>query len=69
MYRSVGDHSHGTDSQYVYWDSKLLTPVVCFDELVETGLWAVWAEQHAVYTQFLPILSWIEESEFTNAKE
>ena len=36
-------------------DSKLLVPVVCFSELVCTGLSAVWAEQHAStdMTQFL----------------
>ena len=27
---------------------------VCIAELVWIGLWAVWAEQHASYTQFLP---------------
>ena len=35
--------------QYNY-DSKLLTSVVCFAELVRISLWAVWAEQHAHYT-------------------
>ena len=29
-------------------------PVVYFAELVKTGLWAVKAEAHASYTQFLP---------------
>ena len=31
----------------IYWDSKLLVPGVCFAKLVKTGLWAIWAEQHA----------------------
>ena len=35
-------------SQYIYQDSKLLVLVVFFAELVQTGLWAVWAEQHAL---------------------
>ena len=35
-------------------DSRLLTPVVCFAELVKTGLWVIWAEPHTPYTQFLP---------------
>ena len=39
----------------IYYDIKLLSPVVCFAELVSTGLWATWAEQYALYTQFLPI--------------
>jgi hypothetical protein len=25
-------------------------PVVCFTELVQIGLWAIWAEQHAVHS-------------------
>ena len=41
-------------SQYIYQNSKLLSTVVCFNELVSTGLWAVWIGQHAPYTQFLP---------------
>ena len=32
---------------------KGLVPVVCFAQIVETGLWAVWAAYHAPYTQFL----------------
>ena len=28
--------------------------VLCFTELVRTGLWVVWAEQYALYTHFLP---------------
>ena len=31
----------------IYWDSKLLVLGFCFAKLVKTGLWAVWAEQHA----------------------
>ena len=31
----------------------LLAPVACFAELVETSLWALWEEYHALYTQFL----------------
>ena len=35
-------------------DSKLLASIVCFAELVQTGLWVFWAEQHApYYTKFL----------------
>ena len=30
-------------AQYIHEDSKLLGPVICFAELVLTGLWAVWA--------------------------
>ena len=30
---------------HIYQDSKLLSPVACFAELVETCLWAIWAEQ------------------------
>ena len=50
--------------EYLLWQCKNppvssdlkppLAPVVCFSELVETGLRAVWAEQHAPYTPFLP---------------
>ena len=40
--------------QYIYQNSKFLVPVVYFAELVLTCLWAVWAEQHASYTQFPP---------------
>ena len=32
----------------------LFVPAVCFAELVQTGLWVVWAEQHALYTRFPP---------------
>ena len=35
--------------------SKLLAPDVCFVELVLTGLWTVWAEQHGQYNRILPI--------------
>ena len=38
----------------VLLDSKLLVPVVCFSELVCTGLSAVWAEHYAWNTLFLP---------------
>ena len=31
-----------------------LVPVVCFAQMVETGIWVVWAGYHAPYTQFLP---------------
>ena len=34
---------------YIYQDSKLLAPVACFAELVDTGLWV---EQQAPYTHF-----------------
>jgi len=32
-----------------------LAPVAYFTELVETGLWAIWAVQQTAYNQFLPI--------------
>ena len=38
----------------MYQDSKFLESVVCFTELVSTSLWAVRAEQLALYTEFLP---------------
>ena len=38
----------------IYEDSKLFDLVFSFAELVQTDLWAVWAEQHAQRTQFLP---------------
>ena len=37
-------------SQYIYYDSKFLAPVVYFAEPDQTILWAVWAEQHAQFT-------------------
>ena len=43
----------GLDSQYIYWDSKLLALVVCFAELVKNGLRAILAEQHATINFFL----------------
>ena len=39
---------------YIYLDSKPLAQIVCLTEIVHTGLWAVWAEQRAPPTQFLP---------------
>ena len=39
---------------YIYWDSKLLATVVYFAKPDKTSLWAVWAEQHAQNTWFLP---------------
>ena len=39
-------------AQYLHQNSKLLALVVCFAELVFTGLWIIWA--HALYTWFLP---------------
>ena len=38
----------------IYLDSKLLAPVVCFADQVQTSFWAILAEQHALYTRFLP---------------
>ena len=32
---------------------NILAPVVYFAELVKTGLWAIWLQQHALYTWFL----------------
>ena len=37
----------------IYEDSKLFELVFSFAELVQTDLWAVWAEQHAQCTLFL----------------
>ena len=39
--------------QYIYYESKLLAPVVYFADPVETSLLAVWAEQNEHYTWFL----------------
>ena len=36
--------------QYICKNSKLSEPVVCSAELIRTGLWAAWAEQHAPYS-------------------
>ena len=36
-------------SKYIYYDSKLLAPVVYFAETIKTSFWEVWAEQHAQY--------------------
>ena len=41
-------------SQYICWNSKLLTSVVYFAKPLKTNLWAVWAEHHAQYIRFLP---------------
>ena len=32
----------------------MIKPVVCFAELVQSGLWAILAEQYFLYTEFLP---------------
>ena len=40
-------------SIYIRTVLKLFSPFGCFAELVETGLWSIWADQH-MYTQFLP---------------
>ena len=41
--------------QYLYYDSKLFSPLICFVELVETKfLGPSWAEKNAVFIQFLP---------------
>ena len=40
--------------QYIYLVSKLLAPVVCFAELVLTGLLAVWAKQLDCTLDFKP---------------
>ena len=53
-------------------DSKLLAPwIVCFAELVETGLWAVWAKQHATSTlnPSIYIQTIQEEIDCTKAKK
>jgi hypothetical protein len=36
-------------SIYIYYDSKFLAIVVCFAELVQTDLLAIWTDQHAPY--------------------
>ena len=37
----------------IYYDNKLLVLVVYIAELVWTGSWDFWSEQHAPYTQLL----------------
>ena len=39
--------------QYIYQDSKLLTPALLSTLRIEFSLRAIWAEQHAQYTWFL----------------
>ena len=39
---------------YMYYDSKLFAHGVYYADPVNTSVWAVWAEQHAQYTWFLP---------------
>ena len=34
-----------TLTKYIYYNSKLLVPVVCFAKPVKTSLWTIWAEQ------------------------
>ena len=54
----------------IYWDSKLLLPGVCFAKLVKTGLWAIWAEQHALCTVHLIFIYASQEGiKCTKAKE
>ena len=50
----------------IYYDSKLLVPMVCFAELVPTDLWAFWSEQHAL--NFYPDQTSHEEIEFTEKR-
>ena len=41
--------------QFIWQESKLLAPVeIFFDQLVQTVLWAISAEQHAPYIRFMP---------------
>ena len=54
-------------SQYIYQDSKLRAPVVCFVELVQTDLQAVRVEQNSPYTRFFP-KSAKKESDVTKLK-
>ena len=49
-----GQEAQCFPTKYIYLDSKLLAPVVYFAKLVKSSLWAVWVEQHAPYTRFLP---------------
>ena len=39
---------------YILGRSKLSASILYFAEPVKTSLWAIWAEQHAQYTWFLP---------------
>ena len=48
--------------QYIYENGKVSLP----DELVETGLWAVWLEQYVLYSIFSQISQ--EEIKDTKAK-
>ena len=36
-----------TEPQYMYFDSKLLAPVVYFAKPIKTSIWDGWAEQQA----------------------
>ena len=45
--------SRGTTA-FILEKYKLLAPVDCFADPVYTSLWAVWEDQHAQYTWFLP---------------
>ena len=51
--------------RFVFWENLRLAnllfeinwplaPVFCFAEVVSTGLWTLWSEQHAPYAQYLP---------------
>ena len=36
----------GSQAQYIYLDSKLLSPAFCFPKLIWNSLTAIWAEQY-----------------------
>ena len=45
--------TYGLPAQYVYSDSQLLAPVVCFAEMILTDLLAIVALLHVPCTRFL----------------
>ena len=54
--------------QYIYYGRKLLVPVACFAILVQTSLWAIWAEQHAMFTLFFHIPTFFKLSPKCNER-
>ena len=57
-------------TKYIYKDSKLLGTVVWFAELVFKLVYGLFlAEQHALYTSFLPRVTIQEGIECTKGKE
>ena len=40
--------TYGLPAKYIYYNSQLLAPIVCFAELILTDLWAMWVLHHAL---------------------